>query len=226
WREVRPYMGFPGGKTKTIAVDLSDAFLTDDYRVRIATNMEIYWDQAFFTVDESPAPTLAKPLALAAADLHYRGFSRRGEGRDFGPERYDYEQTTAEPKWPAMSGRFTRYGDVAELLTETDDRLVVLGAGDELTLHFAVPADAPPPGWTRDFLLYNVGWDKDADLNTVYGQTVEPMPFGAASGQAAGAGEEYPSDARHREYLRSYQTRAQDPREFRERVFRGARLKD
>jgi hypothetical protein len=125
-----------------------------------------------------------------------------------------------------MSGRFTRYGDVAELLTETDDRLVVLGAGDELTLHFAVPADAPPPGWTRDFLLYNVGWDKDADLNTVYGQTVEPMPFGAASGQAAGAGEEYPSDARHREYLRSYQTRAQDPREFRERVFRGARLKD
>jgi hypothetical protein len=226
WREVRPYMGFPGGKTKTIAVDLSDAFLTDDYRVRIATNMEIYWDQAFFTVDESPAPTQAKPLALAAADLHYRGFSRRGEGRDFGPERYDYEQTTAEPKWPAMSGRFTRYGDVAELLTETDDRLVVLGAGDELTLHFAVPADAPPPGWTRDFLLYNVGWDKDADLNTVYGQTVEPLPFGAASGQAAGADEEYPSDARHREYLRSYQTRAQDPREFRERVFRGARLKD
>ena len=214
WREVRPYIGFPGGKTKTIAIDLSDAFLCDDYRLRIATNFEIYWDHAFFTVDEEPAPTTARPLEIAGADLHFRGFSRRSPGEHYGPERYDYDVTSQEPKWPAMSGRFTRYGAVEQLLTESDDRLVIFGAGDELTLRFKTPGDEPPEGWTRDFLLYNVGWDKDADLNTVYGQTVEPMPFGAMSGYPFRADEQGPADERYREYLRVDQTRTQDPLEF------------
>lgn len=218
WREVRPFIGFPGGKTKTIAVDLSGVFLTADYRLRIATNLEIYWDQAFFTLDEEPAPTNLAPLQLIGADLHYRGFSRRSPGEHFGPERYDYDQTTREAKWPAMAGRLTRYGPAAELLTETDDRLAILGAGDELTLRFAALPEEPPAGWTRDFLLYNVGWDKDADLNTVYGQTVEPLPFGAMSGYPYAVDEAFPADQRHREYLRAYQTRTQDPLEFWRRV--------
>ncbi|HVW36632.1 MAG TPA: hypothetical protein VHB99_04985, partial [Pirellulales bacterium] len=66
--------------------------------------------------------------------------------------------------------------------------------------------------------LYNVGWDKDADLNTVYGQTVEPLPFGAMSGYPYGAGEEYPADELRRRYLRDYQTRTQEPAEFWQRL--------
>lgn len=223
WREVRPYIGFPGGKTKTIAIDLSGAFLCADYRLRIATNFEIYWDHAFFTVNEEPAPTTARPLELAGADLHFRGYSRRSPGEHFGPERYDYDQTTQEPKWPAMSGSFTRYGAVNELLTDCDDRLVIFGSGDELTLRFRAPADDPPAGWARDFLLYNVGWDKDADLNTVYGQTIEPLPFGAMSGYPYSLDESYPADQRHRDYLRLYQTRTQDPVEFWRRVSRSVK---
>jgi len=218
WREVRPFIGFPGGKTKTIAIDLSDVFLTADYRVRIATNLEIYWDQAFFTVDEDPAPVETHRLELAGAELHYRGFSLRSPGERFGPERYDYAQTTQQPKWPAMSGNFTRFGSVDELLRESDDRLVIFGAGDELTLRFKTPPGAPPQGWKRDFLLYNVGWDKDADLNTVFGQTVEPLPFGAMSGYPYGADEEYPADELRRQYLRDYQTRTQDPVGFWQRL--------
>ena len=210
WREVRPYMGFPGGKTKTIAVDLSDAFLTDDYRLRVATNMEIYWDEAFITVDEAPAEVRQTPLELVDADLHYRGFSLRTRGENFGPERYDYGQVSTEPKWPAMRGHFTRYGDVRELLTENDDLLVVLGAGDEMTLRFAAPA-SPPPGWKRDFLLYNVGWDKDCDLNTIYGETVEPLPYGGMNGYPYAAEENIRDAARYRHYLQTYQTRTQDP---------------
>ncbi|MEO1993184.1 MAG: hypothetical protein ABGW78_14690 [Pirellulales bacterium] len=34
-----------------------------------------------------------------------------------------------------------------------------------------------PPGWKRDFILSSVGWDKDANLATVEGQTTEPFPF-------------------------------------------------
>ena len=34
-----------------------------------------------------------------------------------------------------------------------------------------------PAGWVRDYVLVLDGWDKDADKNTVAGQTVEPLPF-------------------------------------------------
>ena len=92
--------------------------------------------------------------------------------------------------------------------------MVVLGAGDEMTLVFTPPATAPRPGWKRDFLLHSVGWDKDADLNTIYGQTVEPLPFGAMSGYPYDVDQAYPDTPVHREYLDRYQTRTQDPAVF------------
>lgn len=214
WREVRSHMGFPGGKTKTIAVDLSDAFIADDYRLRIATNMEIYWDEAFITVDETAVEVRQIPLDLVDADLHYRGFSRRTPDDEFGPEHYDYDRYSTEAKWPAMRGYFTRYGDVRELLTMNDDLLAVLGAGDELTLRFAVPRPSPPAGWKRDFLLYNVGWDKDCDLNTIYGETVEPLPYGTLSGYPYSADEQIRDSVKYQHYRRTYQTRTQDPFDF------------
>ena len=91
--------------------------------------------------------------------------------------------------------------------------LVVLGAGDEMTLEFAAPVNEPPAGWTRDFLLHNVGWDKDADLNTVYGQDVEPLPFRAMKGYPYAA-DEYPDSPQQREYLQQYQTREQNKARF------------
>ncbi|MCA9202702.1 MAG: CRTAC1 family protein, partial [Planctomycetales bacterium] len=87
WRETVPFMGFPGGKPKTIAVDLSDVFTGDDYRLRIATTAEIYWDEAFFTVDEAAVETRTESLLLVSADLHYRGFSARLPRGPHEPER-------------------------------------------------------------------------------------------------------------------------------------------
>jgi tetratricopeptide (TPR) repeat protein len=214
WREVRPFLGFPGGKIKTIAVDLSGVFTGNDHRLRIATTHEIYWDAAFFTVDEPPAEVRMTPLDLVSADLHPRGFSQPHPPRPNAPETYDYGQVSTIPKWPPMGGRFTRFGDVTELLTATDDRLLVMAAGDEVTVTFAQPPDELPPGWKRDFFLHNVGWDKDADLHTVYGQTVEPLPFVGMSSYPYPA-EEGPADTdAYRNYLRTYQTREQRPASF------------
>jgi len=184
WINVRPHMGFPGGKTKTIAVDLSNVFPTDDYRVRISTSMEIYWDHAFFTVDESPAETRTTELPLLSAQLGDRGFSKRlpHSGNGLGPESYDYSIVSQRPHWPPMEGRLTGYGNVLELVSATDQQQVTLGAGDELELRFSADAPPLPDGWTRDFILHNVGWDKDADLNTVFGQSVDPLPFAGMVG--------------------------------------------
>ena len=214
WREVRPFMGFPGGKTKTIAVDLAEVFLTNDYRLRIVTNMEFYWDAAFFTVDEEPVPLKTVEIPVAHADLHHRGFSQIVRTSEFGPDHYDYAHVHNEPKWPPMAGNFTRFGNVTELLQAQDDLQVVIGAGDEITIEFDVPSDGPPPGWKRDFLLHNVGWDKDADLNVVYGQAVEPLPFHGMTGYPDGIGEGFPQSAGHETYLRTWQTRMQSPTRF------------
>lgn len=214
WRQTIPHMGFPGGKTKTIAVDLSQAFLTRDYRVRIVTSMEIYWDQAFFTVDEPRVEIEQTQLDLVRADLHYRGFSRRVLGKNHGPEWYDYQSVSAAAEWPPLDGDFTRYGDVSELLRATDDRLAIFGSGDEMTVEFKAPAEPPPAGWKRDFLLYNVGWDKDADLNTAYGQSVDPLPFQAMKAYPFSPGERYPNSAELQSYRRRYQTRQQHPSAF------------
>lgn len=176
WQQVQPYMGFPGGKTKTIAIDLSDTFLTDDYRVRVATSMEIYWDHVFFSVDEEPADIQLTELELLSANLSRRGFSKRIEHSENGPESYLYEQTNPMKQWPVTQGQLTGYGDVYQRLVEADDRLVVMGAGDDLALRFKALSE-PASGWKRDFILHNIGWDKDADLNTVYGDTVEPLPY-------------------------------------------------
>ncbi|WP_417386242.1 FG-GAP-like repeat-containing protein [Gimesia sp.] len=177
WQTIQPFMGFPGGKTKTIVVDLTDQFLTDDYRVRIETNMEFYWDQVFFTVDETPAEFVTQPLSLESAMLQYRGFSTPLIHPGNGPERYDYQSLTTSIQWPPMQGGFTRYGDVKPLVESADNRLVIMGSGDEIRLRFKVPDEPVKSGWKRDFILHNVGWDKDANLHTILGQSVEPLPF-------------------------------------------------
>lgn len=213
WKTVRPFIGFPSGKTKAMVIDLSDAFLTTDYCLRIRSSMELYWDRVFFTVDESDADTETFDCPLSAADLHYRGFSRRTYADNalfrngHAPEGYDYDSVTKDPRWNEMLGRFTRFGEATGLLQSQDDQMVVMGPGDELTIEFIVPTEEPPAGWKRDFVLYNVGWDKDADLSTVYGQSSEPYPFKAMTRYPLAPDESEPTSPEYQQYLKEYQTR-------------------
>ena len=210
WKLAMAPMGFPGGKSKTIAVDLSKAFLCDNYRVQIRTSNEIYWDHAFFSVDEADHPIQTFEMNVEKADLQYRGFSRRYFPDQNSPEWFDYQTVTTEPRWPPMRGKFTRYGDVKELLMETDDIMAVIGSGDEISVSFKAPEKDIPAGWKRDFILHCVGYDKDADLNTVYGQTAEPLPFRGMKSYPYGADQTYPDSKKHREFLKNYQTREQN----------------
>ncbi|MCA9069401.1 MAG: hypothetical protein KDA84_10780, partial [Planctomycetaceae bacterium] len=218
WREVVGYTGFPGGKTKTIAVEVPvEHFNKGDYRLRIATSMQIAWDEVFFTVDDPQISVKQQPLNLLTADLHFRGYSRIQSHPHGGPDHYDYQTVSTEPKWPPMKGQFTRFGDVTELLQTADDRLAILGAGDEMTLRFEAP---PPPseGWKRSFLLHNIGWDKDADLNTVHGETVEPLPFRAMKRYPYEPDQTTPDSDSYRKALQKYQTRTQSQTKFWKRL--------
>ena len=224
WQTVVENLSFPMGKNKYVIIDLSDKFITDDYRVRIRTNMQIYWDYVFFTTEDIDIPIFRSTLEPISADIHYRGFSRpyRKGGR-YGPHWFSYGEVTVEPKWRDLVGYYTRYGNVLPLLLESDDKYVIVNSGDEMTIEFdASRLPHLETGWTRDFLLYSDGWLKDGDLNTAKGRTVNPLPFHEMSKYPYDQDESYPQDEEHREYLETYNTREVTTREFRELLLRAA----
>jgi hypothetical protein len=209
WTTAVPNLGFPSGKDKTMIVPLSAIFPTSDHHVRIRTNLQIYWDQAFVARDVAKSPVRTARLAASSADLHFRGYSRTyRKGGRYGPWWFDYDSVAKGPTWRPIEGAFTRFGDVLPLLESTDDMYVIMAPGDEATLEFDAPsADSIPRGWKRDFLLYTDGWIKDSDLNTAFGTTVGPLPFHAIREYPYARGDSYPSDAAHRRYLEQYNTR-------------------
>lgn len=209
WVTVVDDMGIPAGKPKTMAVDLTGMFLSASREVRIVTNLCLYWDEIFLSENSAVPPHVMTRMDASLVDLHYRGFSTPTiHPERTQPETFDYAKRMPLSMWNPTPGMYTRYGDVTELLGATDDRLVIMGSGDEVRLLF--PASGLPalkPGWTRDFLLFVDGWAKDGDANTAFSQTVEPLPFHAMSAYPYPPTEKYPDDALHREYRERYNTR-------------------
>jgi hypothetical protein len=124
------------------------------------------------------------------------------------PESFDYQTWMPLSMWNPTPGLYTRYGDVRPLLDEVDDRLAIMGSGDEIRLLFDARELPPlPAGWARDFLLFVDGWAKDGDANTAYSQTVEPLPFHGMSRYPYGPGERFPDGPEHRLYREHYNVR-------------------
>ncbi len=209
WRTVVQDMGIPSGKPKTIVVDLAGKFLSDSREVRIVTNLCVYWDEIALIEDSSSPRVRLTRLDAGSAALQFRGFSKAViDPSRQQPEQFLYDQVRLISNWNPTFGNYTRYGDVRPLVTEVDDRLVIMGSGDELKLEF--PAEGLPrlpAGWSRDFLLLVDGWAKDSDANTAFSQTVTPLPFHAMSAYPYKRDESFPSDSVHREYVREYLTR-------------------
>ncbi|MGH7574890.1 MAG: CRTAC1 family protein, partial [Longimicrobiales bacterium] len=216
WTIVERDIGFPSGKTKTILIDLEHAFEPDaERRVRLRTNMEVYWDRIAWTVALPDAHTRTQRLLPDTAELRYRGFSAVRQAGRKAPELPDYDVATTTTIWRDLIGYYTRFGDVRELNHTVDDRYVIMNAGDELRLRFPAP---PPPadGWTRDFVLIGDGWVKDGDYNTGYSETVRPLPYHGLTdyGRPPGRLDEDPGYQRHPEDWSVYHTRYVTPRSF------------
>jgi tetratricopeptide (TPR) repeat protein len=209
WTTVIDDMGMPSGKPKAMAVDLTGKFLSASREVRIVTSLCVYWDEIYLFETNAPPASRLTEIAMASADLHFRGFSRPTiDPERKQPESFDYQNVSSTSWWNPTPGNYTRYGPVLDLLREADDRMAILGSGDEIRMRFAATGlPALPAGWTRDYLLLVDGWAKDADANTAFSQSVLPLPFHAMSRYPYPDSEHYPEDEAHRAYLREYLTR-------------------
>ncbi|HET7117488.1 MAG TPA: hypothetical protein VFI29_13405, partial [Hanamia sp.] len=221
WQTVIKDIGYPMGRDKMVIVNLSGKFLTaNDRRVRIRTNMQIYWDHIFFSTGHVKAPVKMHDLKMVNAQLHYRGYSSSFQkGGPYGPQWFDYYNVSKGQKWRDLTGYYTRYGDVLPLLKKADDEYIIANSGDQVSIDFdAKNVPLLPKGWKRDFLIYSEGWVKDGDLNTAYGQTVAPLPFHAMPSYPYGKNVRYPTDKTHREYQEKYNTRKVSDYDFRNAV--------
>ncbi len=204
WKAVDVVVGAPAGKTKTIIVDLHGKLDGGTRRLRLTEAFEIHWDRVALMEKKPDARTKITLVAATEADLHFRGFSPIKDSPVDWPLTPDYQRVSPNSYWTITPGGWcTRYGDVNELIAKPDEGLVLINAGDELTLKFAAGALPPKPsGTVREFFLYVDGWDKDADFHVAAGTQVEPLPYHGMNDQFYGREKRpaFPSDALHRRY--------------------------
>ena len=211
WTTVVERMGFPAGLPKTMTVDLSGRFLSPSRKVRIVTNMRIFWDQIVVESGAQRRDYRIRRLPPSEANLRFRGFPEfvSPDGRD--PKLYDYDRIKRVAQWKAHIGGYTRWGDVLPLLSRRDDMFVITRSGDEIEALFDVTQlPSLPPGWVRDYLVYVDGFGKDMDLNSARPDYIGPLPFHGMSAYPYPEDEHYPDDELHRRYLKEWNTRTVD----------------
>jgi tetratricopeptide (TPR) repeat protein len=207
WVRVVDDLGFPAGGPRTMTADLTGKLPNGTRRIRIWTNLEIYWDSILVDRLSQNQSTRIRPLPLVGAALRFHGFPLKIEGKPPGNVNYVYERASATGPYTRPAGLYTRYGDVLPLLTQFDDRLVILGSGDEVALEFD-PSQLPvlPRGWRRDFFYAAHGYEKDMDFYSYDFTRVEPLPF-RDMGIYPYPGKAFPLDDPHLKYLLEYNTR-------------------
>ena len=207
WVRVTDDMGFPAGLPRTMTADLADQLPRGTQRIRISTNLQIYWDNILIDRTEQNSNSRLIPVPLERAHLGFHGYPRQIEDQPPGNVKYVYEEVSRTGPYARQAGTYTRYGEVTPLLNRYDDQHVVFGSGEEVALEFD-PSKLPalPEGWTRDYFFVANGYEKDMDFYAADGSTVEPLPF-RRMGTYPYPGRSFPLDDAHLDYLLQYNTR-------------------
>ncbi|HYM78089.1 MAG TPA: FG-GAP-like repeat-containing protein [Candidatus Dormibacteraeota bacterium] len=213
WKRVIDDMGFPAGGPRTMTADLTGKLPRGTQKIRITTNLQVYWDSILIdrmnqTAGDKTRSPRVTPVPLVHADLEFHGYPFKIEGTPPGNVQYIYEKTSATGPYTRPRGTYTRYGDVLPLLTATDDKLAVLGSGDEVRLDFD-PSHLPPlpQGWVRDYFFAANGYEKDMDFYAAEGNFVAPLPFLSMGEYPYTPKKSFPLDDAHMNYLLEYNTR-------------------
>ena len=166
-------------------VNLTGLFPTNDYSLRINTFFNVRWD--YIGVDTTTQQNVTIQQIL--------------------PSYAELKQISVANSNPTSSGNFTRYGNVTELVNNSDDMFVIGRQGDSVVLQFNTAAIAPvPEGMERDYFFFAKLWFK-VDGLPYLSFTVDPLPFSNMTAFPYWLPESYPYDAAHLSYLAKYNTR-------------------
>jgi len=213
WVRVVDDLGFPAGLSRTMVADLTGKLPPGTRRVRIVTNLKIYWDQTLIDATPDGQPSRVTEVPLASATLDFLGYPRELRGNLPSDISYSYASRSKTGPYARAAGNYTRYGDVRELLRAADDRFVVFGSGEGVRLEFD-PRRLPPlpAGWTRDYFFFADGFEKDMDFYAAHAFTVEPLPHHTLLPYPYPPAAQYPDDPAHLFYELEYNTRQRSGR--------------
>jgi len=194
WQRLPGDAGFPAGLERTIVVDLTGKLPAGSSKIRLLSNLEIYWDQVL--VDNQPeAQYQATEIPLARATERFRGYPKQIDGASPGDLNYDYDLVSLTGPFQHQRGNYTRLGNVTELVKGVDDRMAIFGSGEELAAEFnADQLPALPPHWKRDYFFHANGYVKDMDWWDSTPFTVAQLPFHQMSRYPYPASEGFPED--------------------------------
>jgi Flp pilus assembly protein TadD len=202
WQRIDKEMGFPAGLERTIVVDLTGKLPAGAHKIRIVTNLQIYWDQVL--VDDGPndkSTVRETEIPLAHAALRFHGYPRQIEGASPGDLTYNYDEVSLTGPFQRQRGSYTRFGDVTPLLTGIDNQFAIFGSGEELAAEFDASALPPlPPQWKRDYFFYANGYVKDMDFYDASPFTVSQLPFHEMTTYPYPQSEIFPEDRKSIEY--------------------------
>jgi tetratricopeptide (TPR) repeat protein len=207
WQRIPGDAGFPAGLERTIVVDLTGKLPVGTHRIRLMTNLQIFWDQVL--IDQSTdAEARTTEAPLASATLRFRGYPKEIDLPSTGDLDYDYNLVSLTGSYQHERGNYTHMGDVTPLLTAIDNRFVVFGSGEEIAAEFDMSKlPALPAGWKRDYFFYANGYEKDMDWWDASPFTVAQMPFHGMSTYPYPEPENYPDDAGSLEYQLNWNDR-------------------
>ena len=213
WIRVIEDMGFPAGLARTMVADLSGKIPFGTKRIRIVTNLKIYWDS--IRIDQTPElhDIHVTEVPLANAELAYLGYPREIRLKPASDTVYSYSHLSPTGPYARAAGNYTRYGDVKSLLRASDDKFAIFSSGEGVKLDFD-PRNLPPlsAGWVRDYFFYADGFEKDLDFYAAHAFTVEPLPKHGLISYPYPAGNEYPADNDHLGYQLEYNIRTRSDR--------------
>ena len=115
WAELFSQVGYPAGLQHTMTVDLTGKLAAGDRRLRISTNMELYWDCIFVARILDEGTLSVQTAAVENGDLHYLGYPREYSPDGRLPNLYDYENIDGALPWKLMPGDYTRFGEVTAI---------------------------------------------------------------------------------------------------------------
>lgn len=207
WKKVSSDAGFPAGLERTIVVDLTGKLPAGTRKIRLVSNLEIYWDQVLID-NHAEGAFHTTELPLADATEHFRGYPKQLDGKSPGDLDYDYDRVSLSGPFQRQRGNYTRYGDVTALVSGVDDRYAIFGSGEEIAAEFdSSKLPTLPPHWRRDYFFYANGYVKDMDWWDASPYTVTQLPFHEMTKYPYPRSQKFPDDADALSYELNWNTR-------------------
>ena len=161
WKVIEPHAGYPAGLPRITTLDLTGKLNGPRCVLRLRTNMECYWDQASLILRDPTADRPRRRVRTTQAPSRGPRTSWVAAAilREGSPDGKRAPPLSVRPRRPRTSSRFmagqahpAMVTSDRSLLRTTDDRLCLVGPGDEVRLEFEAKGLPSPSrsGWVPE----------------------------------------------------------------------------